>query len=437
MKKSKNRWKKVIVIIVIVMAVIIGGGYIFIEYLKSELKATISGCKLESNNFRTVIDFEYINNWIVIQAKVGGSDKEFPFIFDTGAQTVIMDSLLKEISKENYKKYGSSKRTDTINNAFNNGLISLNNLELGNVRFSGIGAITAKNSKWGMLNCISAFGIIGYNIIQTCIFQIDYEKKQIIITDKEENLSNSGEIQWITYKPISTQETPIIPAVINDSVKIDLFFDTGMSGGISLSSSELYSAISQQFPEQTAKYTSRPSLQIRGEKDELEESLIYRASSFSFGNNFSEDIRINIDNTPVNSEREYTGLIGNRYFEDYIITLDYRNRRVGFIPKQKLDERNNTFGITFLPNGNKMIVSSIYKGFKPDETGIQPGDEVYSINDIKISELKQEIFCEIYRKEYSFSNPADSILHIEIIKDDSLIEYKFKKQSLFDNVHLE
>ncbi len=437
MKKSKIRWKKVIVIIVIVVAVIIGGGYLFIEYLKSELKATITGCKLESKNFQTVIDFEYINNWIIVQAKVGGSDKEFPFIFDSGAQTVIMDSLLKEISKENYKKYGSTKRTDTINNAFNNGLISLNNIELGDAKFSGIGAITAQNSKWGMLNCISAYGIIGYNVLQTCIFQIDYEKKQIIITDNEENLSNLGEIQWIAYKPISKQETPIIPAVINDSVKINLFFDTGMSGGISLSSSELYNSFSQQFPERTVKYTSRPSLQIRGEKDELEESLIYRASSLSFGNNFSEDIKINIKNSPVSADSEYTGLIGNRYFENYIITLDYRNRRVGFIPKQKSDEKNKAYGIAFLPRGNKMIVSAIYLGYEPDEAGIQPGDEIYSINEIKISDLQTEVFCEIYRKEYSFTNPEDSILKMEIIKNDSIIGYKFKKQYLFDIAHQE
>ncbi|MCD4730761.1 MAG: retroviral-like aspartic protease family protein, partial [Bacteroidales bacterium] len=200
MKKSKNKWKKVLVIIAIIVAMITGGGYLFLQYLKSELEAKITGCKLETKNFQTVIDFEYVNNWIIVKAKVGGSDKEYPFIFDTGAQTVIMDSLLKEISITNYDKFGFGNKTGTAKHAFNNEIISLNSLELGNVRFGNIGAITAKNSKWGMLNCISAYGIIGYNVLQTCVFQIDYEKRQIIITDNDENLSNFGEIQWITYK---------------------------------------------------------------------------------------------------------------------------------------------------------------------------------------------------------------------------------------------
>ena len=428
MKKSKNKWKKVLVIIAIIVAMITGGGYLFLQYLKSELEAKITGCKLETKNFQTVIDFEYVNNWIIVKAKVGGSDKEYPFIFDTGAQTVIMDSLLKEISITNYDKFGFGNKTGTAKHAFNNEIISLNSLELGNVRFGNIGAITAKNSKWGMLNCISAYGIIGYNVLQTCVFQIDYEKRQIIITDNDENLSNFGEIQWITYKSSIKQETPIIPAVINDSIKIDLFFDTGMSGCINLSSSGLYQTFKQQFPKQTVRYTSKPSIRIRGENDELKKSLVFRASAFSIGNNFSENININVSNTP---EREFTGIIGNKYFENYIVTLDYRNKRVGFIPKQKRKEKNNTYGIGFLPFGHKMIVSTIYGGYEPEKAGIQPGDEIYSINGIKVSDLQTEIFCKIYRKEYSFGNPEDSLLQLEIVKNDSIIRYNFKKHKLF------
>ena len=266
MKKSKNRWKKVLIIIGVVVIVIVGGGYLFLEYLESELKSMIKGAKLETTNFQTVIPFEYVNNWIVVKAKVGESDKEYPFIFDTGAQTVLMDSLLNEIDKSSYTKFGFSNQTDTAKHAFNSGIITLKSLKLGDVKFSDIGAISAKNSKWGMLNCISAYGIIGYNVLQTGIFVIDYEKREITITDNEENLSGLGEIEWISYTPSSKQETPIIPAVINDSIEIDLFFDTGMSGGIKLASSTLYQTFNRKFPEQTVSYSSKPALLIRGGK---------------------------------------------------------------------------------------------------------------------------------------------------------------------------
>lgn len=428
MKKVKNGWEKILVIIAIIAVIIFGGGYLGLQILKSILKDKISGCELKSSNFKSVIDFEYVNNWIIIKAKVAGSDKEYPFWFDTGAQTVIMDSLLKEISRDNYENFSFGSKSDSNETAFNSQLISLKSLQLGDVKFQDIGSLTAKNSKWGMLNCVSAYGIIGYNVIQTGVFQIDYEKKQITITDNAESLINFKEIQWVNYKSSMNQETPIIQAKFNDSINIDLFFDTGNSGGIILSSEQLYQAISQQFPEQTVKYESIPSLLIRGEKNEIGKSLIFKASNFYFANNLSEKMTIQVSNKP---EREFEGIIGNKYFENYIVTLDYRNKRVGFISEQKREEDNSTFGISYLPYENKIFVSAIYDGYLPYLAGIKPGDEIYSLNGFKICDLPSELFCKLYRNEYSFENEKDSLLKIGIMKGDSLIDYQFKKQKLF------
>ncbi len=431
MKNSRRKWKKALIIIAVIIAIIWGGGYIGLQYLKKELEAKITGCKLETKNFKTVVDFEYVNNWIVVEVKVDGSEKKFPFLFDTGAQTVIMDSLLTEIGPDNYKSYSLGNKSKDEGHAFNNELISFNKIELGDVIFKDIGAITAKNSKWGMLNCISAYGIIGYNVIQSCSFQIDYEKKQITITDNVESLANYEEIQWIKYIPSTKQESPIIQAIVNDSIKLDLMFDTGMSGGVKLYSAELYQSFLQQFPDHTRKFLTRPSLLIRGEKDELIESLIFRAFKMSVGTDITENMSISVGNK---IEGEYDGLIGNMYLENYIVTLDYKNRRIGFIPQEKREEKKKTYGMTYLPFGEKMIVSAVYNDFEPASAGILPGDEIYSINGIMISELPANTFCEIYRREYEFLNSEDSLLQIAIIKNDTIIEHKFKKQDLFYSI---
>ncbi|NPD85852.1 hypothetical protein HNS38_13850 [Lentimicrobium sp. L6] len=421
--------KKLLITLSTIIVLILAIGYFGLNYLQAKLESSLTGCQLESSNFYEVLDFEYVNNWIIVKAKVDGGDKEYPFWFDTGAQTVLMDSLLNEIGENKYKRFSFGNKQDTSQNAFNNALVSLKELELGGVKFRDIGSISAKNSKWGMLNCISAYGIIGYNLIQTCVFQIDFDKQQITLTDNVEKLENYEEIQWVNYKPSKTQETPILPATFNDSIKIDLFFDTGSSGGITLSSEKLYRSLLQQFPNQTAEYISRPSLLIRGEKNEIGESFLFKASNFSFINNTSEEMIINVSNTP---ERDFTGIIGNRYLKNFNITLDYRNRRIGFIPKRNLKEPiDSTFGITYKPLRNKFVVSSIYSGYEPELSGIMPGDEIYSINGIRIDELDSDIFCKFYRGEYIFKNKEDSVLYIEITKGDSIIAYRFNKKNIF------
>jgi len=428
MKTKKSKIKRVLIIISIVIGTIFGAGYLGLKYLQYKLEEKITGCKIESKDFMVTIPFEYVNNWIVVKVKVAGSEKEFPFIFDTGAQTVLLDSLLNEIGSENYQSFSFSDKSDSLEHAFNNELISLNQLNIGGLDFKDIGAISAKNSKWEMLNCVSAYGIIGYNILQTFYTQIDYRNKQIILTDNIEELLNYSQIQWIDYTPSINQETPIIKAKINDSIEIDLFFDTGYSGGINLTSSKLYDIFVNEQSENTLKYFSKQSIRIRGENDEIKESIVLNTSNFTIGNINTKNINIGISNLP---EREFDGFIGNKFLENFLITLDYKNKRIGFIQQQNMTPDNNTFGVSYVASKNKITVSLVFEKSKAYNLGIRPGDELYSINGVKVSDLNDNDFCEIYRGEYKFQDPQDSILTLEIIKDKKVIEYVLRKYKKF------
>lgn len=425
MNKVKKKWLKALLITAIIAAALTAGGWLFLQYLKSELKAKLAGCTLESANFTTVLDFEYVNHWIVVKVKLDGSDKEYPFLFDTGAQTVILDSLLKEIRKEGITAITSGSKKDTIKHAFKSEIVTLKGLHLGDVRFRNIGAITAKNPEWGMLNCITPYGIIGYNVIQTCCFQIDYIKKQIIITDRVDDLGNFQQISWVPYKSVANMETPLIPAMINDNIKVDLFFDTGKSGGITLTSSKLFRTIEEKYPDRTAKFIYSPSIRVRGEEQKPVNSMVFKASIFKLGNSISENVKILVDDVP---EREFSGSAGNRYFEKFIITLDYKNKRIGFIPNASVKGDDfTTFGLSYIPDRNSLLVSSVYPNAEPARQGIIPGDEIVSVNGVNISELPSDVFCKIYRDEFKLINSEDSILVLEIRKKSAILKYRFKK----------
>lgn len=428
MRKKNKKIKIVLTIVSIIITIIFCTGYFGLKYLQHQLEKKITGCELESTNFLIRLPFEYINSWIVIKVKVAGSEKEFPFIFDTGAQTVLLDSLLNEIGPENYQSFTLSDKSDSAEHAFNNELISLHQLSIGEVDFKDIGAISANNSKWGMLNCVSSYGIVGYNILQTFCTQIDYKKGQITLTDNVEKLPNYSQIQWIVYKPSIKQETPIIEAAINDSIKIDLFFDTGYSGGINLNSSKLYDIFVREQSANTLKYFSKPSIRIRGENDEIKESIILNTSNFFIGDIISKNITIGISDVP---ESEFDGLIGNKYFENFIITLDYKNKRIGFIQQQDMTPDNSTFGVSYVASKNKITVSSVFENSEAYNLGIRSGNELYSINGVKVSDLNDDDFCKIYRNEYKLQDSQDSILTLEIFKDEKLIEYVLNKYKKF------
>ncbi len=423
-----KKLKKFLIITTSILLIIFGVGYFGLKYLQHQLENKLVGCEIQNKNFYTSVPFDLVNNWILVKVKVTDSDEKFPFIFDTGAQTVLLDSLLNIIGKEQYDSYSYKEDSTASTNSFNNELITLHNLIIEKISFKNIGSISAKNSKWGMLNCVSPYGILGYNILQTLYSQIDYEKKEIIFTDDINKLPNYNNIQWINYEPSINQETPILKAIINDSIKISLFFDTGNSGGISLNSEKLYYKLANDSNIKAKKFISQPTIRIRGESDSIQESISFLASKFTLGDIAQTDVKINITNS---EEREFTGFIGNKFLKDFIITLDYKKQRIGFIKRKETTTQDSGYGINYVPQNGNIVISSVYKNSKAYDLGIRPGDVVYSVNNILIKELNSEDLCNIYRNEYQLQNANDSILDIEIVNEEMVKKYSIKKYKLY------
>jgi len=419
--KNKNKRKILIAgIIVSSIIIIVSGGYL---YLVNQLKSTLTGGEPVADEFYETIDFEYIGGWIVVRAKIAGSDKDYPFIFDTGSTTIISDSLVKELKSESFKTFFSGKDDDTTN-AFNNQLLVLNRLSIGDVSFRNVGSMVLDNENWDMLNCVSAFGIIGCNIIKSGCFQIDYVKRKIIITEKSDNLANSDEITWVKYKT-DGQETPIITGKLNGT-DIDLFFDTGSSSGITLYSPVIYNTIKSDSTVKKIYLTLLPSLYIRGEEAEPYQAITFKASELHFlSPDYSENIRVTVTDTP---EKKFSGIAGNKYLENYNITLDYKNKRIGYVMTGRLSSTEAPyFGFNYFVLDNKLFINSITDKSEISKSQIVVGDEIISINGTEIIDLPKESFCAIFRNEYYFYNETDSLMHLSVKHDDRIISLALNK----------
>lgn len=422
----KPKRKKIIVIIsitILTLALFCVGGYF---YLINKLKSALTGCRIETEQFMETVDFELVDNWIIINVKVEGNEKEYPFFFDTGATTIVSDSLLRDLNKNNYKLFSSNDKKDTTN-AFHNKLYILNGLSLGKVKFKDIGAMNLDNNHWEMLNCVSPYGIIGCNIIENACFQIDYINKKITITDQVEKLPNYKDIKWLNYRT-DKQETPIINAVLEDNTSIDLFFDTGSSGGITLYSPSIFDNKCKQLDSKDiVKFTSIPNLYIRGEKPTPYKSIKYKPSNFTFfGDNIPQYFEITVSNTP---EKNFTGIAGNSFLKHFNITLDYKNKRVGYVFQEQIDIiEDKSFGFSYFVRNNKLYINSISENSTLEKNGIAVGDEIVSINSHVISQLPQSEFCEIFTDEFYFWKEEDTVINIKIKKQKSIVDIHTHKE---------
>src|SRR5690606_6947940 len=186
--------------------------------------------KLKQKQFLVEIPFQYVRNKIVIKGRFSENAAEQKYFLDTGAPTII--------SLNNFKANQfpaifletdlvSTLRYDSI---FNNSILSiypkLPELYLENLLFKEVGSnvISAKGVQ--KIACFAPDGIIGANIMNDAIWQIDYSRQVLTVTDNIKKLKNIETAASVKFKNSGSIKKPLVPFELNGK-KYWFLLDTG------------------------------------------------------------------------------------------------------------------------------------------------------------------------------------------------------------------
>ena len=131
--------------------------------------------KIMQFGFKREIPFRYEKGLIVVEASI--DNEPYNFIFDTGASTIIDDDFAKKVK---YKKIGIQRNKDTNGKNKNLKVIKINKVSIGGINFSDIVTSISDLDKLKNITCIDFVGILGANVMNKSVWQIDYQKKIII-----------------------------------------------------------------------------------------------------------------------------------------------------------------------------------------------------------------------------------------------------------------
>ncbi|MDC8103648.1 retroviral-like aspartic protease family protein [Chryseobacterium sp. B21-037] len=314
------------------------------------------------------INLNFINDLPLVKVNING--KLYNFLFDSGAPTVISNTIYTEL---NLQKEHTSKVKDSQKNKQEQIFTKLPEMTVDNVVFKNIGAIVM-DLNGSELGCFKIDGIIGANQMAKLFWKVNYSENLLEAT---KDLSNFKFDDYETVVPFDSQnqKTPVVETKILDK-NIRLTFDTGFTGRLKI----LESDYDQKKIKQYVETYGISSVGAFGAGKPVS-GFIFKMPALGLGNRIFDNEMVMTGNSR---------LIGNDFFKDFAFIMDWQNKKI-YMKKIKNDPPTlESFGFGYRFIDAKPVVAFIFKG---ESSSLEIGDSILSINDVDLDHLNKESAC--------------------------------------------
>ena len=337
-----------------------------------------------NKNFSTTIPFEWSGGLPVIKVNIGG--KDYKFMFDTAAPTMIPQHLVNQLKLQTVGK--PIKLNDSSGRHLDRSIYTLPSLKIDDVEFKDFIVLTGDFKNNFPLSCLGFDGIFGYTYMQNLNIKLDYKKQQITLSDK--SIPHDG------YIPIDIQFKPIHGPLVEVNFpfgKAYFELDTGKNENIQLGDPTVIPEMKKQgfdFRETQGGFSSSLGGANTGRQ------RTYLVKDFSIGSN---DPKLMIKSFPVSVDQSQGFLIGEGFLKHFNIILDLPGQKAYFqnTGNDPVDERySDGFGFTpFWSEAEGLTISAITDKTPAAQASLKAGDKILSLNGNDVSKITKEGFCEL------------------------------------------
>ncbi len=342
----------------------------------------MGGGQVENEQYKVTVPFEMRMGLIIVKVKIQGND--YDFMFDSGAPNVVSLELGEKLKlKSAGKTYtrgsqGERHRVDYAN---------IENIQIGGLNYTHTSAAIMDLKKAVVLDCMELDGILGANVMRNSVWQINYQKKEFIITNSTDSLEFSAKLDTVPFTTKHTG-TPVIDVSIGNITQKRVTLDTGSGGHIDLDYST-YKNNKKNNPNMktTSGFGSSSSgIYGIGKPDTL---VYFKVDTVSIGT-----VILN-DQICYASKSKTSSTLGTRFLENYIVTLDWgRDQMVlDSVSEYSYSELKH---IGFKPKftDNALRVGFVYsESVCAEQMSID--DQILKIDSTDYTKITQQDFCTL------------------------------------------
>lgn len=379
----------------------------------SPIPKILNNGTIKETSFIEKIPFTFDYGVPIINVTING--KNYNFLFDTGAPTVISPDLAAEL---NLKSAAKAKTTDSQDNSNQQNFVKVPNIKIGNLNFENIGAVVIDMKKVFEFKCMNFDGIIGANQMQKAIWEIDYKTKIITISNELATFNIPSTAEILNFTPKQAQKTPMVAVKIGDKTA-NVTFDTGATTDFNLpfhiykneiaifkgieaignSSSGIYGASKSS----TTTYKKIPSFTISDIP--LKDQIV----TFSEGS---------------------SSIVGNTLFKNYRLILNWNENKIYMI---KIADSKNTkyesFGIGLRYINNKPTIAKIFKNTAAEKSGILINDQIIALDGKNTSNFTEAEACF---NTFNSILTGKNIISITVLRESEKLDFQLKKETILD-----
>ena len=405
-RKAKRAAGFVVVLFLILFGLLI---YNFISN-----KRILESADLVGEFVTDTIPFDYASSGhMLINIKINGSDKYYPFILDSGASNMIFAGHSSEFDVEDK---GTSLSFGSRGNYFLASVNQLDRINIGNFEFQNVGL---KETDFNFSCMDNVYGIVGIGIMRHLVWQIDFEKKIIVVSTKMNNLSFSDDKIELPLSENRISHHLKIPVKLSDQDKfIDVLLDLGSNTTLSLKESYIReSLLNPNF--KTIKGKSSEGL---GDTyNSLEVSKYYLLDTLLVGKS-----KYQLNQVPVYAKSKSINLLGLEILNKYKTTISWKDKNLILEPYSKTPSfkgKTAGFAMNFT---DKAVIVAVLEGSAADRLNLKVGSEVLAINGVN---LKSDNFCT-FQNSLEYQN--SDTLNLRIRHRGKISDHKLIKEPIFE-----
>jgi predicted aspartyl protease len=340
-----------------------------------EQLSIVNSVKLVSKNFYDEIPFSDKLGYFTIQVKIDTGS--YVYIFDTGGYNTITSKIMENANLPSLMEVevGSSNK---IKSKIKLSKIPL--LQIGKAQFENVGVFNFDFSSSPVINCYTDGGLIGKSVIGEGVWQIDYKKSVIRLSDNILNMPNLFNSEKIKIELDKTLN-PFLKIMINGKQE-KFMLDFGYGGLLSLTEK----TASSLKPKNILTIEGEGVISANGVV--RENTYVTLLESIIIG---KSDLK---NKVAYYSKSNNYNVIGSELAKYFIVTLNFKDRELILTPYDEVESSYETFGFNINLDSSKIYVSNLFKELNAQKEGLLLFDEIIAVNGKQLNNLAA--LCDRY-----------------------------------------